>query len=253
MASKSSSEPPRSLRRAVLGFALLVSLFLGMLAALRFTSLGELADRETLIALLERLRQNPWAPLVLLAMYLLLTPLGMPTSPLMAAGGVVFGVFWGSVYNYVGSLLGAVLSYFLARGLGRDLILHVVGSRVEKLDRLMERHGFWAIVRIRFLPIPFPIMNFGPALVGVKTTPFLLGSALGLLLPVPLWTYFWATIFGAAAGEAAGAGRNIALALGIFLLLSFAPRVWLGVRRRRRYRELLEQRRARARGVSDPP
>lgn len=238
-------EPPRSRRRAILGFALLVALFLGMLAALRWTPLAELANRETLIQFLEDLRQNPWAPLVLLGLYLVLTPLGMPTSPLMAAGGVVFGVVWGSVYNYVGSVLGAAISYFLARGLGRDFILHLLGSRLDRLERMLDRHGFWAVVRTRFLPIPFPVMNFGPALLGIKPAPFLLGSALGLLLPIPLWTYFWVTMFGAAAGEAASIGRNLALALGIFILLSFAPRIWTGRQRRRRYRELVAQRRAR--------
>ncbi len=241
----SSPEPPRSLRRSALGFAILAALFLATLAALRWTPLGELADRETMIGLLENLRQKPWAPLALLALYLVLTPLGMPTSPLMAAGGVVFGVFWGSVYNYLGSVLGAIVSYFLARGLGRDFILHLVGERLAKLENLMHKHGFWAVVRIRFFPIPFPIMNFGPALLGIKPTPFILATALGLLLPIPVWTYFWATLIGAASGEATSVGRNTALAMGLFLILSFAPRLWMKLRRRRRYQELMSRRRDR--------
>lgn len=198
-----------------------------------------------MIGLLEDLRQKPWAPLVLLALYLVLSPLGMPTSPLLAAGGVVFGVFWGSIYNYLGSLLGATVSYFLARGLGRDFVLHLVGKHLDKLERMMDKHGFWAVVRIRFLPIPFPVMNFGPALMGVKPLTFILASALGFLIPVPVWTYFWAILFGAAAGEAGTAGRNVALAMGLFLMLSFAPRLWVGLRRRKRYRTLLEQRKPR--------
>lgn len=241
---------PRSLRRSVLGFALLVALFLGMVAALRWTPLGNLADRDIMIGLLESLRQKAWAPLALLALYLVLSPLGMPTSPLMAAGGVVFGVAWGSAYNYLGSVLGATVSYFLARGLGRDFVMHLVGSRLDRLERVMDKHGFWAVVRIRFLPIPFPVMNFGPALMGVKPAPFILATILGLLIPVPVWTYFWATLFGAASGEATSAGRNVALAMGLFLLLSFAPRVWMGLRRRKRYRELLRRRKDRTEGSS---
>ena len=237
-----SSEENRPQRRPYVGFLILVALFLGMLAALRWTPLGDLADRETLIQILEGLRQNRWAPLVFLALYLVLAPLGMPTTPLMAAGAIVFGVFWGSVYNYVGHVLGAVVSYYLARGLGREFILQLVGNRLDRLEKMLDRHGFWAMFRIRFFPIPFPVMNYGPALLGVKPAPYHLGTILGLLVPVPAWTYFWGALLGAASGESSNAGRNLILALGLFLVLSFAPRLWMGMRRRKRLQQLRRQR-----------
>jgi len=160
--------------------------------------------------------------------------MGIPTSPLMAAGAVVFGTAFGSLYNYLGSILGAALSFYLARGLGHELILHLFGNRLKRFEKTLERHGFWAIVRIRFIPVPFPVVNFGSALVGVKPGTFLLASALGLIIPIPIWTYLWSSILGVAGGDdAAHAGRNVALALGLFLLLSFAPR-WLSALRRKR-------------------
>jgi len=160
----------------------------------------------------------------------------------MAAGAIVFGALWGSVYNYVGSMIGSAACFFLARGLGRELVLYFFAKPLQRFEKALDRHGFWSLVRLRFLPVPFPAMGYGPALVGIRPGTYLLSSAVGFLLPIPIWTYFWASVFGAAAGEAAAAGRNVLLAMVLFLALSFAPRLVIGYRRRARYRQLQEQR-----------
>jgi uncharacterized membrane protein YdjX (TVP38/TMEM64 family) len=219
-----------------------VLLVAGGLAALRWTRLGDFLDREVLVESLEALRHTWWAPLALLGLYVVLPPIGFPSTPLMAAGAIIFGVVWGSVYNFVGSVLGAAACFFLARGLGRGLVLYFFAKPLQRFEKILDRHGLWAIVRLRFLPVPFPIMSYGPALVGIRPGVFLLGTTIGCLLPIPIWTYFWGTIFGAAAGEAAAAGRNVVLALFLFLLLSFVPRMVITYRRRGRYRQILKRR-----------
>lgn len=233
---------PPSRRRAILGFVVFVLLIAGAFAALRWTPLAAYADKDTLTAFLDRVGNAWWAPLAFLGLYLVAPPLGLPVSPLIISGAVVFGAFWGSVYNYIGCVLGAGVSFHVARGLGRSFVEHIAGNRLERVEKLIDRHGFWSLVRLRFLPIPFPLVNFGAALMGVRPAPFHISTILGHLLPIPIWTYFWASLFGAAAGTVASAGRNLAGALGLFLLLSFAPRLWQRWRRRRRLRELMEMR-----------
>ena len=70
-------------------------------------------------ALFDQLRSTWWAPAALILSYLVLCPLGVPASPMMIAGGMVFGPVWGSVYNVTGTFLGGTATYFLGRGLGR--------------------------------------------------------------------------------------------------------------------------------------
>lgn len=237
--------PPPSRWRTFGGFALFLLLIVGAAAALRFTPLAEYANRDWIIGTLHELRELWWSPLVLLALYVLLTPLGAPVSPMIIASAVVFGAVWGSVYNFVGCVLGAGLSFHLARGLGRGVVEHFGGERLERVEKLIDRHAFWSLVRVRFLPIPFPLVNWGAALVGVRPGTFHLSTALGHLLPIPVWTYFWYTLFGAAAGEMASAGRNLALAFALFLGLSFAPRLWQRYKRKKKLEELRRMRAAR--------
>lgn len=236
-----AESPPE--RRSLLRFALLVVLILGGLALVRWSPLAGYLHREELVATLETLRESWWAPLAFGLLYLVLCPLGAPVSPLMFAGGVVFGAFLGTAYNFAGTFLGGTVTYFLGRHLGREFIVRVTGERLRRVERLFARHGFWTLLRVRFLPIPYPLVNYGAALAGVRPSVFLSSTALGLVPAVTLYTYFAVAVFHAAAGERAGIVRNLLLAGLLLFLLTFLPQVWTGLQRRRRYRRLREHRR----------
>lgn len=233
--------PPKLLLR----FAGLIALAVAGVIALTSTPLGDLLDREQLIALLGELRNAWWTPLALVGLYVLTSPLGLPASPLMLAGGVVFGALSGGLYNVIGTFLGAAVSFGLGKLLGRDLVEQIGGKRLRRVEKIIARQGFWPLVGVRFLPIPFPIINYGAALAGVRPATFLITTALGLAPSVFIWTYLAASVYDVIVdgGEASLTAPILALA-GVFLL-SVLPPLLQGRRRAKRYRALLEQRRRR--------
>ncbi len=173
--------------------------------------------------------------MALIGLYLLLSPTGLPVSPLIFAGGVVFGVWWGWLYNFVGTLLGASASYLLARSLSRDLILHLVSAPLlQRAERILERHGYWTLVRVRFLPIPFAIINFGAALAGIRWPVFASASVLGLAPSMVIWTYFGYAIFSVTTAERQVVVRNLIVAIVLALLLTLLPPL-INAWKRRRY------------------
>lgn len=228
----------RRLGTAVARFSLLVLLLAVAFAALRWTPLGELLSRDRTVALLEQVRTAWWAPVALIGLYLLLSPTGLPVSPLIFAGGVVFGVWWGSLYNFVGTLLGASASYLLARSLSRDLILRVVSAPLlQRAERILERHGYWTLVRVRFLPIPFAIINFGAALAGIRWPVFASASVLGLAPSMVIWTYFGYAIFSVTTAERHVVVRNLIVAIVLALLLTLLAPLKNAWKRRRARRQ----------------
>ena len=239
-------------RRVVWRFVFFVALLVILGAALRFTPLSRVTDQQWLLATLEQVReaaeQTWWAPLVLIAAYIVLCPLGFPITPFWIAGGVLFGAVEGSLYNLVGSVLGATTSYFFARSFGRELIEHLFGNRLKPFESRLNRRGFWTLVGTRFLPVPFPIANFGFALVGVRTSTFLLATVLGMVLPVGIWTWFWTTLAHAAAGKPGVNPAHVILALVPFLLLIFVPKAYTAWQRKKRYREIMNGRAGRGNG-----
>jgi uncharacterized membrane protein YdjX (TVP38/TMEM64 family) len=243
---------PRAHTRFPLGttlrFAGLIALIAGGALALRFTPLGDFLDRSRLVATFAHLRESTWAPLVLLGLYVGLAPVGLPMTPLIIASGVVFGPVLGALYNTVGCLAGAAASYGLARVMGRDFVRRLAGKRLKRIETLLRRRGFWSLVGVRFLPVPFPVVNFGAALAGVPFTTFMLTAALGLTPSMFVYTNFASTFFEVAAH---GASRTDlwkpAAALGTVMLVSVTPAIVQRLRRRKRYHQLVIARHARRR------
>jgi len=230
------SIPPvaRIPRSALLRFAVFAALLAIGFAALRWTPLSELFTREALISTLSALRELWWAPLVFIGLYLVASPMGLPISPLIFAGGLVFGVRWGWLYNFAGALGGAGASYILARALGRDLVVHLAGeSLLKRVEEALERHGFWNLVRVRFVPIPFALVNFGAALAGYPLPQFLTASALGLAPSLMIYTYFGHALFTAATADRQTVLRNLFVALFLILLLTFLVPLRQAWKRRR--------------------
>jgi uncharacterized membrane protein YdjX (TVP38/TMEM64 family) len=252
LAAPPEVRPARAIPRWVLGrFLLFLALVAVGFVLFRFTPLGdrlnELMDRERLMTLRASLQARWWTAPLLVGLYAVLAPLGVPVSPFMLAGGAIFGTLMGSVLNFTGTFLGAAGSYFLARALGRDFVVHLVGGRLKRVERLIARRGFWPLVRIRFLPIPFPVVNYGAALAGVPAGLFLLTTAIGLVPANLVFTYFAAALVDAVGGERAGILLQMAVAVAALLALSFLPNLLVGRQRKKRYQELRDERRRRGR------
>jgi uncharacterized membrane protein YdjX (TVP38/TMEM64 family) len=236
----------------LLRFAVLVAILFGGFAVLRWSPWAHYFSREEIPLVLARLRGTWWAPALLLLAYAVLSPLGVPASPLMIAGGAVFGTLLGTLYNLVGLILGAATTYALGRLLGRDLIVHLAGRQVKRAERAIARHaGFWGMVSVRFFPFPFFLVNYSAAFTGIPFALFIGSTATGLMITVPIYTYFADTIAHAAAGSRAGLYLQFGLAVLLLLGLTMTPRLLQARRRRARYRQVLAHRRSRP--VPAPP
>lgn len=209
------------LRGALLRFAVFALIVGALAAVLLLTPAAEYLDREKLAHLLGQLRQAWWAPLALIACFVVIAPSGVPISPLVFAGGVVFGPLWGWIYNCVGSLLGALISFWLASALGKELIEHVAGERrMRRVEAMLARHGFWTLVGVRFMPVPFAFINYGAALSGFRFGRFVSSTVVGLVPSILMWTYIAHALASAATADERGAlMRNGGLVIAMVALL----------------------------------
>jgi uncharacterized membrane protein YdjX (TVP38/TMEM64 family) len=252
-AARASVPAPRPERRwktsTLLKFLVLPALLVAGFGLLRWTPLGAQFTPERLSSAIAGLRDAWWAPALLIGGYAVLSPLGLPATPLMIAGGVVFGAVYGSLYNVLGVMAGAATSYFLGRLLGRDFVVQVAGKRLKQVERVVARRGFWGLVGVRFLPLPFPVVNYSAALAGVPAGLFLLTTLIGAAPTVSLYTYFFALLAKAGAGQRREIYVQMAVALGLLLAATFVPQVLQARRRRARYRELRGRRRRRRSGA----
>jgi uncharacterized membrane protein YdjX (TVP38/TMEM64 family) len=97
---------------------------------------------------------GPAAPIAALAAWILLTPALFPGTVLAAAGGLAFGALGGSALAFCGALAGALAAFALARSTARGATGRLVArsTRLARVDALLERRGFAAILAARLTP-----------------------------------------------------------------------------------------------------
>lgn len=170
-----------------------------------------------------------WGPLGFGAAYAALTLAPLPKNVLSIGAGVLFGFGQGLLIVYIAAMVGAVAAFWLGRALGREAVERFTGTRVAKVEDLLLRHGFIAVVGARLVPVlPFTAINYSAGLTALGWWPYFLGTLIGI-------------IPGTASFLALGAygfqpGLQTELAVAVLGLLTLAAVAYLVRARRRRGR-----------------
>ncbi len=220
----------RSGHRAGWRFAALLAGLLAVALAIWLTPLGALASRERALALLAAIRHWPTpalAPLVFATLYTVATVAALPGSVLTLAGGALYGVWPGLLLNWAGAVLGATLSFLLARGLGRDFVVRRLRGRAAALDEGAGRHGFRTILVLRLIPVvPFSALNYAAGLSAVRLRDYVVATAIGILPAAFAYTYFAQAILAGSLEARRSAYLHVLVAGGLLVALSLLPVVW---------------------------
>ena len=241
--------PRGSLQRAALRFGILIALLGGVVVAVRFTPLRDYLTAENLQSWFGALRGAWWAPFVHVGICVVVGAVGVPATPFLVLGAAIFGAAWGSLWNWLGITLASVAGYALAHRLGREFVERVGGEKMKRVERLLHRRGFWPLVAIRFVPVPFSLVNAAAAVVGVRFPKFFVASALGMAPPIAILTWFSARLLEAATGARAAIVRELLVVSGTAAAIVFLP---IAIRRRLRRRRLLRLRATRSARGSRP-
>lgn len=139
-----------------------------------------LRDRELFRQRIES--YGPWAPLAFTAVQfaqVLLSPI--PGEITGAAGGYIFGWWWGFFYSTVGLSLASWFNFFLARLLGKRFIERLLPPQLmARFSYLMERQGVIASFMAFIFPgFPKDYFCFFLGLTPINWKVFMVISAVG--------------------------------------------------------------------------
>ena len=122
------------------------------------------------------------APVLFVAVYALATLSPLPKSVFTLTAGAVFGLVGGLLIVVFGACAGAVIAFYLARGLGRDGVQRLIGVRADRFNEQLARRGFLTILLTRLIPfVPFTVVNYAAGLTAIRVRVFLAATALGML------------------------------------------------------------------------
>jgi LPXTG-motif cell wall-anchored protein len=129
---------------------------------------------------------GPAAPIVFVLGYAVAVLAPVPKSVLTTLAGVAFGIPLGVPLVVAGATLGAVGAFGTARLLGRDAVSRYADryahGRLQRVDALLARHGTWAVLIVRFVPVmPFTLLNYACGVTGMRLRHYTLGTAVALV------------------------------------------------------------------------
>ncbi|MCD8262585.1 MAG: DedA family protein [Bacteroides sp.] len=120
----------------------------------------------------------------------LLSELVVPPAAYKAASGDELNIFLVVLFSTIGADLGAIINYYLAKGLGRPIVYAFANSRlghmcllnsakVEKAEHYFDKHGAVSTFVGRLIPGIRQLISIPAGLARMKFSTFLLYTTLG--------------------------------------------------------------------------
>lgn len=147
------------------------------------------------------------APIAFIVLYIVITVAFVPASVVTLGAGVVFGVVKGSLFVFIGAMLGATAAFLVGRYLARDWVSHKIASnqKFKAIDEAIGRDGGKIIFLVRLSPaFPFNLLNYALGLTKVSLKDYVWGTT-GIIPGTIMYVYL-----GSLAGSLAtlGAGET---------------------------------------------
>jgi uncharacterized membrane protein YdjX (TVP38/TMEM64 family) len=111
--------------------------------------------------------------------------------------GAVFalGKEWGAVATLVAALCSSTISFFLIRAVGGTALRSFNHGWADKIFAHLDERPVLSVAILRLTFQTLPALNYALALADVRFRDYVVGTLLGLPLPIFLYCYFFDLIF----------------------------------------------------------
>lgn len=110
----------------------------------------------------------------------LLGTIGLARQVIAFLGGYAFGVVWGFMLAMLAVVVACISTFTISRFLLRKFLLQNFSERIRRVDGFLQENTFTMALLVRLLPLGSNWMvNVAAGVSGVRSLPFFLGSALG--------------------------------------------------------------------------
>lgn len=115
----------------------------------------------------------------------------VPGWVFLAAAVLALGRVWGGVVTYLAANLSCLLTFGVIRLLGGDALLRLKSRLAQRLLGRLHAHPVASIAGLRLVFQTLPAINVALAMSGVRLRQYMLGTLLGLPLPIALYCLFF--------------------------------------------------------------
>jgi len=157
----------------------------------------------TATAQIVQLLDSPWGPSLYILIYAVRPLLFFSATVLTIASGAIFGA--GSLFNLglavlytmIGSNLSALVAYSIGRFFGNGLLQDNADENHNLIQRYVERmrqNSFETVLLMRFLFLPYDLVNYLAGILRINWQAFILATLLGSIPGTIAFVSFGASI-----------------------------------------------------------
>ena len=172
--------------------------------------------------------RGPWSLPVAVAAFAALAFVGTPQIVLIAAAVVAFGPVVGAAYSWIGTMVSALVGFYLGRSAGAKTLERFSGEGVQRFMRLVGENGFLASLIVRLVPsAPFIVVNMAAGVTPMRASHFVAGTGIGIVPKIVLTAFAGASILQLMRGEIGRHAWAIAAVAALWLAIGWFARRWL--------------------------
>lgn len=122
------------------------------------------------------------APAIFILVYAAIIAVSLPGGLVLSiAGGFLFGNVIGTAYIVTAATAGATTIFLIARTVIGEPLRARASPWLERLEEGFQRNDFSYLLVLRLIPLfPFFVVNLVPVFLGVRLTPYVLATIIGI-------------------------------------------------------------------------
>jgi uncharacterized membrane protein YdjX (TVP38/TMEM64 family) len=115
----------------------------------------------------------------------------LPGWIFLAAAILALGTVMGGLATYVAACISCLATYVLVRGLGGSALRDIQNPFARQILARLDSHPIRSVALLRLLFQTMPALNYTLSLSGVKLRHYMLGTVIGLPVPLLLYCLFF--------------------------------------------------------------
>ncbi len=118
----------------------------------------------------------------------------IPGWVFLAAAVLTLGQVWGGIATYVAASVSCCVTFMLIRLLGGNALRGFQGPLAQRIFARLDTHPVQSVALLRMLFQTVPALNYALAMSGIRMRSYVIGTLLGLPLPIALYALFFQTL-----------------------------------------------------------
>lgn len=121
-----------------------------------------------------------WLAYIILLVIAIMSPI--PDTPIVLAGGFIFGPYITIPLTIIGQLLGATINFYLAQKLGRKFVTKKFPNAISTLNQYSHSLGWQTVFLMRLTPtLSFDLLSYAAGLSTIKFKSYIIATFCGML------------------------------------------------------------------------